>query len=295
LFFVLVLAALSIHATIEVALLAWIAHWLVSAVAMTVLLYRQCGRARFPVYGWRRLAAAGAPPLLLALTVQAHLRLDIIVLDLLRGPATVGHYAAAVAVAESIVYGGIALAVVLYPRSTADSTSRAAVRTARSARTVFAASLVVACILWVVGGRLLTLLFGPDFAAGGAALRALLPGVIGMAVFFVLASDLAGRGKLRTVATICGGATVANLCLNLALDSRFGATGAAVASTLSYWASALAALAAFAEVTGVPIARFVPRGRDARAVAAGFFGRRADALPALSSSRPRSNRRGGAA
>jgi O-antigen/teichoic acid export membrane protein/GT2 family glycosyltransferase len=280
LFFVLVLAALAVNPTIEVALLAWIVHWVVSAVAMTALLYRQCGRPRFPVLAeWSRLGKAGAPPLLLALTVQAHLRLDIIALDLLRGPAAVGHYAVAVGMAESIAYGGIALAVVLYPRSMMGITSRAAVRTARSARTVFAASVLSACVLWVVGPRLLTLLFGQEFAASGAALRALLPGVVGMAVFFVLASDLAGRGKLMTVAMICAAAAAANLLLNLLLDPHFGATGAGLASTLSYWASAIAALAAFAQATGVPIARCViPRRRDARAVAAGFLGRRRDAL-----------------
>ena len=279
LFFVLVLGALTVHATLEVALLAWIAHWLVSAAAMTVLLYRRCGRPRLPARGWRHLGAAGVPPLLLALTVQAHLRLDIIVLDLVRNPATVGHYAAAVGVAESILYGGIALAVVLFPRSTMDLSSRAAVRTARSVRTVFAASVLAASILWVAGPRLLTLLFGPGFAASGTALRALLPGVAGMAVFFVLASDLAGRGRLRALATICAGATIANLALNLALDPHFGATGAALASTISYWASALAVLAAFARLTGMSIARcIIPRRRDARAVAAGFLGRRGDAL-----------------
>jgi O-antigen/teichoic acid export membrane protein len=282
LFFVLLLGALRVKATLDVAVLAWVAHWVVSAGVMGVLLYRQCGRPRFPWRRWRVLVAAGLSPILLGLVVEAHLRLDIVVLDVFRGPAAVGHYAVAVGVAEAVGYGGIALAVVLYPRAL-QGTSRAAVRTARSVRTVFASSLLAAAALWLVAPRLVQLLFGSAFSASVPPLRAVLPGMVGLAVFFVVASDLAGRGELRAIALVSVGAVAANLLLNLALDPRFGATGAAVASSVTYCASAFALLVAFAKATGMPLTRcVVPRRRDAAAVAAGFFGRRRDALAAPS-------------
>ena len=281
-FFLFVVAAISLQATMRVVLIAWIAHWFVSSVAMAFLLYRHCGRPRFPVGRTRRLASIGLSQLLLTLIIQAHLRLDVVLLDVLRGPTALGHYAVAVGAAEPITYGGVAVALALYPRtatSAAVNQSAGAVRTARALRVVVTLTAVAATGLWVVGPRLLPIMFGSRFDAAGAPLRALLPGIVGMTMSFVLMSDLAGRGKIRTIGLVSLGAMVANVLVNLALIPRYGPTGAALASTITYWSAALCVLVAFSRCTGIPMLRcVVPRPRDARAIAAAFFGRRSDAL-----------------
>jgi O-antigen/teichoic acid export membrane protein len=153
------------------------------------------------------------------------------------------------------------------------------VRTARSLRAVLAVTFVAATALWIVGPRVLQAMFGSRFEAAGTPLRALLPGIVGMTMFFVLTSDLAGRGKIRTIALVSIGSTIANLLLNVALDRPYGPTGAALASTITYWGAAITVLVVFARATGIPMLRCViPRPRDARAVLAAFFGRRSDAL-----------------
>lgn len=282
LFFVLVLVAVSVQATMRVVLVAWLAHWLASAIVMALLLYSRCGLPALPAGRWRRLGSVGMSQLLLGLIIQAHMRLDVIVLDVLRGPSALGHYAVAVGAAEPITYGGVAVAVALYPRSATSSATKAAgggVRTARSLRAVLAMTFAAATVLWIVGPRVLEALFGERFAAAGTPLRVLLPGIVGMTMFFVLMSDLAGRGKIRTIAVVSVGSTILNLLLNLALDRPYGPTGAAAASTVTYWAAALGVLVVFARATRIPMLRcVVPRPRDARAVAAAFFGRRSDAL-----------------
>jgi len=282
LFFVLVLIAVSIQATMRIVLVAWLVHWIASAVVMGYLLYRRCGRPTLPAGRWRRLGSVGISQLVLGLIIQAHMRLDVVVLDVVRGPSALGHYAVAVGAAEPIAYGGVAVAVALYPRSATSSATKAAgggVRTARSLRAVLAVTFVAAATLWVVGPRLLVALFGSRFDAAGTPLRALLPGILGMTMFFVLMSDLAGRGKIRTIAYVSLGSTLANLLLNVVLDRPYGPTGAAIASTVTYWAAAITVLVVFARSTGIPMLRCViPRPRDARAVAAAFFGRRSDAL-----------------
>jgi O-antigen/teichoic acid export membrane protein len=282
LFFVFVVAAISIHATMRVVLIAWMAHWFVSSITIAVLLYRHCGRPRLPFGRTRRLASVGASQLLLSLIIQAHLRLDVVLLDVLRGPTALGHYAVAVGAAEPITYGGVAVALALYPRtatSAAVNLSAGGVRTARSLRVVVTLTAVAAAALWVVGPRLLPLMFGSRFDAAGAPLRALLPGIVGMTMFFVLMSDLAGRGKIRTIGIVSLVSTVANVLINLVLIPRYGPTGAALSSTITYWGMALWVLAIFARCTGIPMLRCViPRPRDARAIAAAFFGRRSDAL-----------------
>jgi O-antigen/teichoic acid export membrane protein len=282
LFFLLVLAAISIQPTMRVVLVAWIAHWFVSSVAIAFLLYRHCGRPTFPFGRVRRLASVGGSQLLLGLIIQAHLRLDVVLLDVLRGPTALGHYAVAVGAAEPITYGGAAVALALYPRtatSAATNLSAGGVRTARSLRVVVALTFLAAAVLWTIGPRLLPVLFGARFAAAGAPLRALLPGVVGMTMFFVLMSDLAGRGKIKTIGFVSLGSAVANALINLALIPRYGPTGAALASTITYWSAALCTLVIFSRCTGIPVLRcVVPRPRDARAIAAAFFGRRSDAL-----------------
>jgi O-antigen/teichoic acid export membrane protein len=281
-FFLFVLAAVSARATMRVVLIAWIAHWLVSCAVIAILLYRHCGRPRLPVGRTRRLASIGGSQLLLSLIIQAHLRLDVVLLDVLRGPTALGHYAVAVGAGEPITYGGVAVALALYPRTAASAAvnpSAGGVRTARSLRVVVMLTAVAAAALWIVGPRLLPIMFGSRFEAAGAPLRALLPGVVGMTMFFVLMSDLAGRGKIKTIGVVSLGSTVANVLINLALIPRFGPTGAALASTITYWSAALCVLVIFARCTGIPILRcVVPRPRDARAIAAAFFGRRSDAL-----------------
>src|SRR5581483_2422318 len=104
------------------------------AGAMALLLYVRCGPPRLPWGRWRRLSAIGSSQLLLGLVLGAHLRLDVLVLDRLRGPHAVGEYAVATGVAEPITYGGIAIAMALYPRSAASSAQNAAGGAVRTAR-----------------------------------------------------------------------------------------------------------------------------------------------------------------
>jgi len=282
LFFLFVIVAVSAQATMRVVLIAWVTHWLLACTFMALLLYRHCGRPRFPVTRTRRLASVGASQLLLTLIIQAHLRLDVVLLDVLRGPTALGHYAVAVGAAEPITYGGVAVALALYPRtatSAAVNVSAGGVRTARSLRAVVALTALAATVLWVVGPRLLPIMFGARFEAAAAPLRALLPGIVGMTMFFVLMSDLAGRGKMKAIGLVSIGSVVANVLINVVLIPRYGPTGAAVASTITYWSAALCVLAIFSRCTGIPMLRcVVPRPRDARAIAAAFFGRRSDAL-----------------
>jgi len=281
-FFLMLLGALAVRPTLTLALAAWTAHWFLSAGTIALLLYTRCGPPRLPWGRWRQLSAIGSSQLLLGLLLGAHLRLDVVVLDLMRGPHDVGEYAVAVGVAEPITYGGIAIAMALYPRSAASSAQNAAggaVRTARSLRAVLVLTAAAAAVVWAVGPWAIDLLFGPSFAAAGAPLRTLLPGVVGMTLFFVLQSDLAGRGRLWSVAASSVGATAMNVLFNLLLIPRFGVTGAALSSTLTYWVAAWLLLGVFTRTTGVPIRScLVPRGRDARTVAAAFFGRRRDAM-----------------
>jgi O-antigen/teichoic acid export membrane protein len=277
LFLTLLLVAFSLQASILVALVAWWAHWLLSASFVAWLLARHCGRPRIPAGAIGKLVVFGASQAFVGILLQAHLRLDAFVVQGFHGLAELGYYAVAFGLADLLAYGGRAVGLALYPRtavSSAQDPAGGARRTARSLRVVLVFALAGASVLAVVGPSLVELLFGSRFAPAGVPLRVLLPGTVGMALFIVLQSDLSGRGRLRSI--VVSGATVvgANLALTFLLVPGMGATGAALASSITYTIGAALLLIVFSRATGVPVRDcLVPRRRDAEAAARSLFGK----------------------
>lgn len=278
LFLVLLLVAFSVHASVLVALLAWWTHWLVSGLFVSFLLARHCGRPQFPAGAVGQLVAFGASQAFVGVLLQAHLRLDAFVVQGYHGVAELGYYAVAFGLANMLAYGGRAVGLALFPRtavSSAHDPAGGARRTARALRVVLVIGVAGASVLALAGPSLVEGLFGERFAPAGEPLRVLLPGTVGMALFIVLQSDLSGRGRLRSV--VASGATVvgANLALAFLLVPGMGATGAALASSITYTIGAALLLLVFSRATGVPMRDcLLPRRQDARSAARSLFGNR---------------------
>lgn len=285
LFLALLLLAFSVHASLLVALVAWWAHWLLSALFVAWLLARHCGRPRIPAGAFSKLVVFGASQASVVLLLQTHLRLDAFVVQGFHGSAELGYYAVAFGLAELIVFGGRAVGLALYPRTAASSAQDpvgGARRTARALRVVLVFALLGASVIAVAGPSLVELLFGPAFAPAAVPLRVLLPGTVAMALVIVLQSDLSGRGRIGSVVASGFTAVIGNLALTLLLVPGMGATGAALASSITYTAAAVLLLAVFSRATEIPLRDcLVPRRRDARSAARSLFGNR----PAMSGSR----------
>ena len=93
--------------------------------------------------------------------------------------------------------------------------------------------------VFVLGDQFLTLYFGPEYEESIRPLRLLLPGILGFAVARVVWPVLQAGGHLRRVLLATGTAVVTNIVLNLLLIPRFGLTGAAIATSISYGGMAL--------------------------------------------------------
>lgn len=101
------------------------------------------------------------------------------------------------------------------------------------ARGAFALSLLGACVFWLWGRNLLTLVFGAAYLGAFWPLAILCFGQLSS-----LGSGFGGlllsmTGHEREAAVIAGGAAVCNIALNVMLIPRFGATGTAVATAVS--------------------------------------------------------------
>jgi O-antigen/teichoic acid export membrane protein len=167
-----------------------------------------------------------------------NVRLDVFVLAAVATTATVGVYSVAVAATSVLWLLPGALSDVLFPRvarlsAAADEDDREFVET-KSLRHV---SLIVAVTTIAVAVALELLvvpIFGAEFEGSINLGLILLPGVALLGISGVLAATIVGRGKPIYSLYVVLMVTPPTIALYATLIPRLGATGAALASTLSY-------------------------------------------------------------
>jgi O-antigen/teichoic acid export membrane protein len=101
------------------------------------------------------------------------------------------------------------------------------------------------------------LLYGERFRPALGPLLFLLPGVAAYSVVRVLGVDFSSRGRPGTPSVIAGLSLVITVALDLILIPRFGAIGAAAASTVAYSCSGALALLLYVRLTGTPLVELV--------------------------------------
>lgn len=192
------------------------------------------------------------------------LRLDQGLLEHFRGAAEVGIYSLAVYVGEMLWLLPGALTPVLVHTSAADSSDMRRDRTAaRAVRLGVGLTLIAALPLYLLAAPLLALAGGGQYAASGASLRALLPGIVAFAPGVVLAGDFIGRGRphWNTQASVL--TVILNVGAALLLIPAHGAVGAAWASSLAYACGSVVMLWRFRRATGMSL-RGLVLGRHRR-------------------------------
>jgi O-antigen/teichoic acid export membrane protein len=180
-------------------------------------------------------------------------RADTFIVNAIAGIRATGIYSVTTGIAETLWYVPNALGVVMFSRAvdpTADAGRTAAVLT----RTTLALSVLLAVPTAILGPRLVRLVYGPQFADAGVALRLIIPGIIAYSVVAILSRYLTGRGRPGTGTLILLLGLVANVVANLLLVPRYGIVGAATASSISYSLTALVILTVFVRVSGRGIA-----------------------------------------
>jgi O-antigen/teichoic acid export membrane protein/GT2 family glycosyltransferase len=251
-FVILLGIVLALGGGLGFALVAWAAHWLLGAGAMAVVLARACGRPRWPGGASRTLLAFGSSQVIAALLMFLHMRVGLFVLRGFERAADVGQYAVAFGAAEILSFGGLAVGLVLFPRtvrSAAADPTGGRERAERAIRGTFAFTFVGAVLLVLGGPALVETIFGADFSQAGDPLRALCPGMVAVALIQVIRSDLTGRGRIWTVAAFDGMALVIASALALVLVPPFGTTGAAIAFSIAHTAMLVGLLGVFVHAT----------------------------------------------
>lgn len=165
-------------------------------------------------------------------------RLDVFIAGAVLGPAAVGVYTVAVALAELLWHLPNAIGFVIFPRAASSDGREMNAFTPAVARVTLALTLAAAAIMAALGRPLIRFVFSPAFEDAYIPLLALLPGVVALGGAKVLSNDLAGRGYPQYNTITASAAFACTVALDLLLIPRLGILGAAAASSAAYIATA---------------------------------------------------------
>jgi O-antigen/teichoic acid export membrane protein len=203
-----------------------------------------------------------------------HYRSDMLLVGYLAGPAALGYYATAVALAEKLYVPPSAVGTVLLPRVAAGGPEEARRVTPVACRHTFWLTLCLGSALALLAWPLVYLLYGAEFLPAVAPLWLLLPGVVSLGVGRVLSADLNGRGLPGSVARANASMAVVNVGLNLWWIPIWGAAAAAAATSISYSLAVVLLGRRYRRETGVAWAEFLLLTRSDRAALAAALSRR---------------------
>jgi O-antigen/teichoic acid export membrane protein len=159
-------------------------------------------------------------------------RADLLVVNHFRGPDEAGVYSVATQFGMLLMLLPSVIATLLFPRVTAEQDARGettALVTRYTALVTF-----FCCLAAVPFSFLLPLIYGSAFAEATWLLLILLPGVFLIGLESVLVQHFNALGLPRIIPIYWVVTLIVNLVLVFAFVPRFGAQGAAIASTISY-------------------------------------------------------------
>jgi len=204
--------------------------------------------------------------------IQAHLgsilmflnfRLDFFLINTFLEPTALGLYSISVAVAEQLSLVSLAAYRVLLPTVATDEVERKrAELTPLVARIVGGLTALAAILVFFFSSLIVKLLFSTSFLPAVQPLQLLLPGIVALSISRVLASDIAGRGRVILNTYVAALAVVVNLTLNVLWIPKYGISGAALASTVSYSFSLVFRILLYRRLSRNPLRVLVPKRMD---------------------------------
>ena len=160
------------------------------------------------------------------------IRADLLVVNHFRGPAEAGVYSVASQFALLLMLLPGVIATLLFPRVTTEQDARGETTCLVTRYTTFI--MFICCLGAVPFSLLLPLVYGAQFYDATGLLWILLPGVYLMGLESVLVQHFNALGLPKAIPIYWVAALAINLVLVFTLVPRYGAQGAAIASTISY-------------------------------------------------------------
>ncbi|MFC6884051.1 MULTISPECIES: lipopolysaccharide biosynthesis protein [Actinomadura] len=176
------------------------------------------------------------------------LRFDMALLGALAGPKVLGVYTVASKFAELVQLPGLAVNYVLYPDFAKEDRATATRRTARLILPALAVSAAAALPLALIAGTALPWVFGDVFGDAVVPTYIRLAGVVTFGVTGLVMAYLYGVGRPGAASAGQGIGLAVVVVAGALLIPAHGATGAAIATSVSFVATTAALLAWFRHV-----------------------------------------------
>jgi len=254
--------------------LVWLRTGLVGAiVTQTVIAIAVTGWLAVRVHrtapfrlGWnprlaRGMLSFGGKSYVQTLASTLHFRVDQYMIAMFLDPAQVGLYAVAVNLTNLLLKVPDATGTVLYPRIAGAGDRAAHAETSAVCRhTLFV--MIVAALGYLVGGPLaIRLLYGQAYVGAIPALLLMLPGIVMISLYLLLTRNFTSRNRQQVNIVAAVAALAINVGLNCILIPRWGISGAAISTAVSYSVAALILLVMFVRESGYSVADTVLVGR----------------------------------
>ncbi len=180
----------------------------------------------------RRMIGYGLKFHISILAAAIIIRADLLVVNHFRGAAEAGVYSVASQFALLLMLLPGVIATLLFPRVTSEQDARGETTCQVSRYTTLV--MFLCCIAAVPFSLLLPLIYGAAFSDATGLLWILLPGVYLVGLESVLVQHFNALGLPRAIPLYWVATLALNLVLVFALVPRYGAQGAAIASSISY-------------------------------------------------------------
>jgi O-antigen/teichoic acid export membrane protein len=227
------LALVSVGGSVTGFVVAFSAATIVGAVVLVWLSRRALPLALSPDVGaWRTLLATAAPLGLAGVFYQVYYRVDILILEHLRGAASVGVYALAYGLVDQSRAFFALLAMSLFPVMVRRRSEQGGFPTVMGLGVVLGigTGLIAIAVVWLAGSWLVALLYGAAYAGTADALAVLSISLPMGFANFVLSYAVATLEKQHLSWRITLLAALANIVLNLALVPTLDYLGSSYAT-----------------------------------------------------------------
>jgi len=180
-----------------------------------------------------------------------HYRIDLFLLNIFINPLAVGLYYAAAKLAEGIWVLSTSAATMLFTRVASEKDEKGLKEfTPIVCRNILLITLLIVVLLFFLSDWIITLFYSEDFLDSIRPFQILLIGTLAISGWRILANDIAGRGKPLLNTYVIGASAIMNIILNILWIPKYGITGAAWATAISYFSMLISTLFIYRKVSG---------------------------------------------
>ncbi len=187
---------------------------------------------------------------LITLVLFIHLRADLLLVSFFLGPMEVAFYSLAITGAQFMWKVPNAITGLLYAKVSSEESVHASDLTAEASRSAFFFMLILGVIGMILIAPFVHIFYGRTFMPLVKPFFLLMPGVLSMGAAKLLTDHFYGLGKPELALKANCLCAPLNIVLNILLIPKFGISGAALVSSITYTVYLLFLAVAFKKETG---------------------------------------------